>query len=505
MRDRKIGTVLSYVGVFLGILIGLGFTPFLLKCLGQSQYGIYILMASMTSYLYVLEAGFADTILRYITRYRAKEDKIGLENFNAVVLIFNTIIAIIIAFVGSGILKILPDLYGKTLTFMELKLANELLTLMIINITFTVLANLFTGYILAHEKFIFTRCLDIGNQIIGTGAMVLVLFLGYKALAIVVVTTICNLCAIFLKMFFCFSRLKIKIKFHRCYINKELYKEMFLYSLSVFIVVVAEQVYWKLDNAIIGMFASSSMIAVYSIGMSFQKYFMRFAYAIGKIMSTHLFLKVDSGAISDEITNLLIKISRIQALVICLPLIGLIVYGKEFIYLWVGKDYHLSYYIAVVVLIPYCFDIIGNLRGTIMQAKGIYMYKSYTSIIICILKVILTIVLLKIIGILGAAIATAICVLIVYNVITQILRRKVGIDNIKYIKETYRGIFLFSFIVGLISWGIKYFMPANNWALFFVNIAILTIIYIFIMFKFATNKSEKEMFLGMIKKGKMLR
>lgn len=54
MNQRKMGAVLSYVNIFLSILVGLVYTPIMLRLLGQSEYGLYSLIGSFVSYLSVL-------------------------------------------------------------------------------------------------------------------------------------------------------------------------------------------------------------------------------------------------------------------------------------------------------------------------------------------------------------------------------------------------------------------------------------------------------------------
>ena len=47
----KVGIVLNYVNMILGNLIPIFYTPVMLTLLGQSEYGLYKLASSVTSYL----------------------------------------------------------------------------------------------------------------------------------------------------------------------------------------------------------------------------------------------------------------------------------------------------------------------------------------------------------------------------------------------------------------------------------------------------------------------
>ena len=74
-NERRIGATLSYIILGLDLLIGLIYTPILTKMLGQAEYGLYSLVASVISYLTVLDFGFGSAIVVYTARYRANNDK----------------------------------------------------------------------------------------------------------------------------------------------------------------------------------------------------------------------------------------------------------------------------------------------------------------------------------------------------------------------------------------------------------------------------------------------
>ena len=64
--NRKLGAILSYVSIIASTLIQLLYTPFLIRQLGQSEYGLYSLVNSIVGYLTVLDLGFGNAIVVYI-------------------------------------------------------------------------------------------------------------------------------------------------------------------------------------------------------------------------------------------------------------------------------------------------------------------------------------------------------------------------------------------------------------------------------------------------------
>ena len=54
VNQLKIGVILSYAQMALGILIGIIQAPIIIRCLGQSEYGLYNTIVSTLSMLSIL-------------------------------------------------------------------------------------------------------------------------------------------------------------------------------------------------------------------------------------------------------------------------------------------------------------------------------------------------------------------------------------------------------------------------------------------------------------------
>ena len=73
VNQLKAGVVLNYVVIFLNTVVGLLYTPYMLRMMGQSEYGLYSLVASVIAYLTVLDLGFGNAIVRYTAKFRAEK------------------------------------------------------------------------------------------------------------------------------------------------------------------------------------------------------------------------------------------------------------------------------------------------------------------------------------------------------------------------------------------------------------------------------------------------
>ena len=135
---------------------------------------------------------------------------------------------------------------------------------MIVNIAFTFPLSIFAGIITAYERFVFNRLLVIIRIVLNTGVMILILSLGYKAIGMTIVITIFNLSTLLVNAFYCFNKLKIKIRFEK--IKFDLIKEIFVYSFWIFLSVIIDKIYWSSGQFILGAFVGTVAVSIFEIG-----------------------------------------------------------------------------------------------------------------------------------------------------------------------------------------------------------------------------------------------
>ena len=88
----KIGSVLSYLQMFLSIVIELAYTPIMMRLLGKSEFGLYNTASSTIAMLSVLNLGFSAGYIRYYAKYKHNNDEISIAKLNGLFLsIFSNI------------------------------------------------------------------------------------------------------------------------------------------------------------------------------------------------------------------------------------------------------------------------------------------------------------------------------------------------------------------------------------------------------------------------------
>jgi len=201
-----------------------------------------------------------------------------------------------------------------------------------------------------------------------------------------------------------------------------------------------------------------------------------------------------------ELTNLLIKIGRIQFLVIALIVSGFAVFGQTFIVLWAGPEYHSAYWITVLTMFPMCIPLIQNIALSTVVAQNKHQFRSIVYLIIALINVISTYIVVPFMGIIGAALCTCLAYLLGQGLIKNVYYYKVTGLNIPLFWKNILKMAVTPLTMLIIGLVINRQISINNWESFFAGVLIYSLIYVLSMYLFAMNNYEKDLLRKPIKK-----
>lgn len=430
INQLKAGATLSYITMGIGYLITIVYTPIMLRLLGQSEYGLYNLVSSVVSYLGLLNFGFSSSYVRYYSRYNVKNDKQSIAKLNGMFLIIFSLISIIAIIAGTILVLNTNLIFGKELTQTELTKAKILMSIMVINMALSFPASVFNSYVTANEEYVFQKLLQMLKIVLNPFIILAVLLMGYKSIGMAVSTTILSVVVEFSNMLYCIKKLDMRFRFRD--FDFSLMKKMIVFSSYIFINIIVDQINWNVDKFILGRFRGTVAVAIYGLAAQLNTYYISLSTSISSVFIPRINKMVASGKSDDELTHLFTRVGRIQFIILALIGSGLIFFGKPFVRMWGGVNYIEAYPIALLLIIPVTIPLIQNLGIEIQRAKNIHKFRSVIYLFIAIGNVVLSIPLTKTFGGIGAAVGTAIS-LIVGNVFIMnwYYHTRVGI-NIKY-------------------------------------------------------------------------
>lgn len=491
VNQKKIGVILAYCVIVLNMVVGIIYTPFLIRMLGQSEYGLYSIVYSVISYLTVMDMGFGNAIVIYTTRYINQGDKEKQDKLHGMFMLIYCIIGALAALIGILLYFNIGLLFENSMTDVEISKAKIMMLILIFNFAMTFPLSIFGNIIVAHEEFVISKVIKIIQIIIQPLIMIPLLLMGYKAIAMVVVLTFANLLCLLLNAFVAIKKLNVKIKFKG--FDFKLLKEIFAYSFFIFLNQIIDKVNWSMDQFILGSIAGTVATAVYSVASQLNNMYMNFSTAISNVLLPQVTKMEDNKASNKEFTDIFVKTGRLQYILMALIITGFVLFGQVFINWWAGPGYEDSYIIACILMIPMTIPLIQNIGLSILQAKNLYKYRTIIFFGIAILNVALSIQLTKLYSGVGAAIGTAISLLLGQGIILNIYyHKKVGINMIEFWKNILK-MSVPVLITVLFGICLNYMINSSSIIVLFVKIMLYTIIYAILMWKFGMNQYEKNL------------
>lgn len=501
INQLKAGVVLNYVVIFLNTVVGLLYTPYMLRMMGQSEYGLYSLVASVIAYLTVLDLGFGNAIVRYTAKFRAeKKTEEQYEMFGMFFLLY-LVIGIVAFGIGLGLYFNVDTLFGDTMTAVELGRARIMMLLLVANLAFTFPMSIWGSIIQAYEDFVFQKSLNIIRIILNTAVMICLLHFGYKAVAMVVVQTIFNVLTLVINFIYCRRKLDIHIYFRFKHFHWGFLKEVAIYSFWIFLNAIMDRVYWSTGQFVLGAMVGTAAVAVFAIAIQLEGMYMQFSTAISSVFLPKVTAMVATNRSRKEISDLFIRTGRIQYIVLAYILSGFIIFGRQFIELWAGADYTDAYIISLLFFTPLTVPLIQNLGITILQARNEMKFRSVLYIIIALVSLAMQIVLTRFFGGIGCAMSVSGALVVGQILIMNVYyRRRQDLDIKTFWKEISKMSIIPIVLIFSSMLVIRHFFALDSWGKLILGIAAFSLVYIPLFFRFSMTDDERNLFISMVHK-----
>ena len=490
-----VGIILSYVNMLVGNLIPLLYTPIMLKLLGQSEYGLYKLSSTVTSYLTLISLGIGSAVVRYLIDARIHEGEEGERKVFGLFMIIFRVIAIVTIIVGIWLTFNIQIWYGKSLDADQLFRMRILIFIMVCNTALNFSLSPYISVVNAHEKFIFLQSMNIISTCIGPILNLVMLFLGYASIGMALSSLVIGMLVNVLYLIYVRKNMQIRPIYKN--ISFSLLKDILKFSFWIFIANVVSQLFNATDTAMIGAIPqlATEGVAVYNVGATFNSIMLSLTTGITSVMAPKINNMVLGGKSSKELTDLSIKVGRIQCYIMMLVITGFIVFGKPFIYYYAGKGYEEAYWVAILMMIPNMIPLAQTVCLNVVIAQNKHQFRSIVYLIIAIINVIGTWFLMQVMGVVGAAFMTGIALILGQGfAMNWFYKVKSGIEIQRFWIEV-GNTYIIPIMICLLSVIISKFINFYNIRLFLIGIILYTTIYSILLWIFVLNRYEKELLL----------
>ena len=491
--NRKTGVILSYVLMAFEVFSTLILTPFIIRSLGQAEYGVYKLALSLNAYLYLLDLGVGNTAIAYISKYRANGDKLSERKFIGISTLFYAVISVLTLVAGLLLTKALPEIFGAGLSGEEVQLAQELLKITVLGTAFVLLTAVYNNALIAYERFFISRSLSILQILLKIIFVFLALKNGSGALGIVKVNFILTLIFRGSATVYAVMRIKIIPKFSG--INTGFVKETVKYSSFILFQMIATQINLTADQVLIGATVASSavIIGVYGVAAQLSQYFQSIGQVFSGVLMPGVVRLVERNGSADEICNEMIKIGRIVLTVCGMVLAVFSVFGKRFINLWAGRANTGAYYVCLLLMTAYLLIMTENVGMQVLYAKNSHKEISVIKLLIVVLNLFVTLLLIKWNPLIGAALGTFIALMLGDVVLTNaVFVKKLKISLMKYWLGVTKGTGI-CLVFTIVSGFVFSMLTPENWLGLISGCMLTSLTYLTLIWLIGFNEYEKDL------------
>ncbi|BCO07681.1 polysaccharide biosynthesis protein [Desulfolithobacter dissulfuricans] len=472
---QLIKNIFSNWGIYaLSMIVSIFLTPFIIGSLGKGYYGIWVLINSLVGYMNILDFGVRPAVNRYVAKYIGLDDNDGIRRVissSSIILLGVACIVVVITFIFAHFLPLIFNIHE--LDFHAIKLS-----LIVVGLGFAISLPLqISGAVLgAYERY------DIQNLnkflMLIARTLLIVYFLknnkGILCLSLIVsITGIVQYLLDYISVSTIFHKVTISLG----YFDPDLLKKILSFGFFSFIIQVSLQITYYIDVTVVGVFLSTSAVAVYSISASLVEYSRQLVGNMTRVFTpslTKLFYKKRVDKISEYYV-----VATHYTSAISFPLVaGLAILGDEFILLWVGDGFSSSYSIMLILLIPQIVGLSQQMSAQVMFGFGRNDVLAYLEMVSAFFNLCLSIVLVKLLGMIGVALATAVPLLITHTfLLPYIVCRRLDLSISKYIKDGYFKSILNTSIMALYILCVKSIWPSDSWIVFLSTVTTAVLLY----------------------------
>ncbi|OGC77430.1 MAG: hypothetical protein A2145_06785 [candidate division Zixibacteria bacterium RBG_16_40_9] len=487
----------NWGGLALSTLVSFLLAPFILRKLGDTGYGVWMLAISLTGYLGLLDLGIRASVVRYVSKHKAEGDYRKLNQvINTSLIAYSTAAAIalilgVIIGISAGSVFNIPDDLENAATWVIILISAAMACGFGIGVFASTLAGI--------ERFdLLNLSMSVGN-LLRAGLVLIILRLAPNLVALALVSFFSSLVTFLMILFFAFKHepnLKINLKLA----NRETARSIFNYGIYSFLIIVATRVAYYSDNTVIGIFGSAEQITYFAIGAISVEFLRRIVNSLTTVIMP-MASSLESGGSEESLTRLLTTGTRYSFLLI-LPLSTiLLVMGKTLLGVWMGPSYaDKSYLILVIMLIPqiYCFSQFST--EEILLGTGRHKLFAMVTVAEAVTNLILSIILIKTYGIIGVALGTLIPAIIFRVLLSPLFIRQITRSSFtSYLRESLLPPFLICVPVVIIAIILDRWLTAES--LFEIGLQglLLLLVYYLLAWMFVIEKPIKDSVLNRFK------
>jgi len=481
IADKVIKNTFYYILFQLfGFIFPLVLTPFIISKIGQIQYGLYALVLGFIGVFSLFDLSLSSSFIVFISRYYTKKDFINLNKYFNTGFFFYLFFSIVIVFISYlfskpllSLLNIPPELFDNSVKIFYIGLL-----IFFISSTFTI----FASVLISLQKMYITSVSGIFIGLVNTVSIIFILNYGYGLEGIMWVQLITVTMSNLITVWYAKSslpELRIKIK----YLTKEPIKEMSKFGAQMQVSKLSSFAAEKYDEFLLAYFSVLNNVTFFNIANRISRTGRLIPFQIIPQLApvaSELTAKQDK----EKLNELFIDTTKYLTLISLPVFTFIIIFSDLIITTWVGEGYEISSYILRILSAGQIINMTLSAPGnTIIPNMGIPKFQMREGFLYLGINLILSFLLIKYYGIVGAAVGSVISTIAASTYIFFSSTNFFNEQRFNLLKEKYSKPVLACVVSGFISFLLfylsgKYIFKFNGRASGIIYLIILCTIFL---------------------------
>jgi len=439
--------------------------------MGDSRYGVWVIIFQAVSYFSILDLGMNAAVVRFISKY------LGEKDFDKINRVLNT--ATLFFFV-IGVIAVMLIYFFSSYFFGIFRVDDPLLAqegaaamaMLGVFVGIRFILQPFAGSFVAFHRQDLANLLNICEEIIRTFAIVLLLYRDYGlvelAQAVLIINVLKQIVAVIV-----LKRLQGEIRFSLKQIDFGTIRSLFGYSKTAFGIAVAWIVIFNSDSLLLGIVSSSAAAGVFNPAVQAMYHLRMIVNAIGIPLTpavSHLEVTTDTATISRMYLRAL-KYTSYLSFLICT---GMLIYAEPFIGLWLPASFLPAADVMKILAISAAFYLPQILGNSVLLGLDKHRYLLIVLFLEAGLKILLALILIKPYGLIGMAIASAAPQLLLYTTIyPQYVSKVLGITYVQGMRPVLFTGLIAVFVTAVTAYVLHQWLPPWTWRYFVINVAVV--------------------------------
>lgn len=328
-------TAANYGGQIVVLVVWFLLTPFILDRLGATQYGLWVLIASILAYGRLFDLGVNDAVVKYVAEHRARSDAATASSLVATALWLYIAIGLVVLAVGLAVAPLVVEVFD--IPPAEQDTAVWLVRITALGLAVELPAGTAFAVLQGLRRFDLMNLIGSAAMLTLAGGTVAVLVLGGGVLGMAAITIPLTLLWQ-VPALIAIRRIAPDLRFGLRGARREHLRTVASFGSALFGLNLADVVKTKTDEIVIGAALPVAAIAPYAVARRLSELPEMLTFQFAKVL-----MPLSSGLHAEGRRELLRSIfvgaSRLTIGIFVAAGIPMIVFAEPLLVAWVGEEY----------------------------------------------------------------------------------------------------------------------------------------------------------------------